>query len=81
MERLRSRETKGFTDSFFVNQLESIGGALHLYRNPSLSNLSGLEKLTTIEKYLWISENENLSDIKSLSSLKTIGNYVSINAE
>lgn len=62
-------------DSLYV--IASIGGNLELNKNSSLTSISGLSNLTTVEGRINLWEN-NLTDLTGLNSLETIGKGLAI---
>lgn len=52
--------------------LTTINNGLHIYDNPNLTSLDGLESLTSV-KGITIRDNENLVDISGLSNLSSVG--------
>ena len=60
-----------------LNNLASVGNLLFIYIDYSLSNLEGLEGLTTVGS-LYIFGNDELNDLSGLEGLKTIGGELQI---
>jgi len=65
------RNFSAFNNLIEIREDDGFGG-LFILRNPSLENLSGLEKLQTISPSLLIDNCESLTTISALSSLTTI---------
>ncbi|WP_367392737.1 T9SS type A sorting domain-containing protein [Lewinella sp. LCG006] len=57
-----------------LGALESIGGYCSILTNSNMESLVGLESLTSVGDYLWIS-NSSLESLSALSNLSTIGGY------
>src|SRR5690606_32012525 len=56
------------------------GGNLDIYDNLSLTNLDGLNNLTSVGGFLLIESNPNLTNLDGLSNLTSVGGYLRINA-
>jgi hypothetical protein len=61
-----------------LNTVNEIEGSLHILDCPSLSNLVGLEGLSSISNDLWVSTNNNLDSLYGLNSLNYIGGALQI---
>ena len=51
---------------------------MHIYKNPILESLSGMERLKKIGTYLWIGSNDSLESLEGLYGLKHVGQYVAL---
>jgi len=60
-----------------LKNIQSIGG-LKVEVNPALINFEGLEKITSMEKNVFISGNENLQNFNGLENLKSITGNLNI---
>lgn len=63
----------GLQDLANFNSLEKVLGHIGFHENKNLISLSGLGKLTNIDKQLVVAENENLQNLDGLSNLVSFG--------
>jgi hypothetical protein len=61
-----------------LNSLTSIGNSLRICNNQGLTDISGIENLTSVEN-IYISSNDNLSHLLGLQGVTNVNGYISIN--
>lgn len=61
-----------------LNGLLYIGGGIHIYECDQLTDLTGLDNITTLGTHLWIEHNSNLTSLNGLENLVYIGGQIQI---